>query len=105
MQILRKASFVSLITAWAFATLAQSPQPGVVKSEFIYETAPFPECHASTIAESKGTLVAAWFGGTKEKHPDVGIWLSRLENGKWTTPAEVANGVQSPETRYPTWNP
>jgi len=88
-----------------YATLAQSPAPGLIKSEFIFETAPFAECHASTIAESKGGLVAAWFGGTKEKNPDVGIWVSRLEHGKWTAPVEVANGVESPEKRYPTWNP
>lgn len=105
MQILRKVSLIALITALAFMTLAQSPAPSVVKSEFIYETAPFPECHASTIAESKGNLVAAWFGGTKEQHPDVGIWVSRLEDDKWTTPVEVANGVESPGKRYPTWNP
>src|SRR5262245_39991440 len=84
MRILRKVSFTLLITAMALATLAQAPDPGVIKSEFIYETAPFPECHASTIAESKVGLVAAWFGGTREKHPDVGIWVSRLEGGKWT---------------------
>jgi predicted neuraminidase len=83
---------------------AQDPQPGVVKSEFIFETAPFPECHASTIAETKGGLVAAWFGGTKEKNPDVGIWVSRFEQGRWTTPVEVANGVSN-DKRYPTWNP
>jgi hypothetical protein len=29
-------------------------------------------------------LFAAWFGGTEEKHPDVGIWVSRRENGRWT---------------------
>jgi predicted neuraminidase len=80
--------------------------PAALKSEFIYETAPFPECHASTIAETmSGGLVAAWFGGTKEKHPDVGIWVSRLEQGAWTTPVEVANGVESPSKRYSTWNP
>jgi predicted neuraminidase len=78
---------------------------GVVKSEFIFEQAPFPSCHASTIVESRGQLVAAWFGGTAERNPDVGIWLSRLENGAWTAPVEVANGVQSPSLRYPTWNP
>src|SRR5690554_3142053 len=67
---------------------SQPPQSGLLSSEFIYEEAPFPECHASTIVESRGTLIAAWFGGTREKHPDVGIWLSRLEGGKWTTPVE-----------------
>jgi predicted neuraminidase len=74
-------------------------------SEFIYETAPFPECHASTIAEPPGGLVAAWFGGTGEKNPDVGIWVSCQEDGKWAPPVEVANGVQSATTRYPCWNP
>src|SRR5262252_7980711 len=80
-------------------------QPGLVKSEFIYETAPFPQCHASTIAETKDGLVAAWFGGTRERAPDVGIWLSRNVEGRWTAPVEVANGVQSPTNRYPCWNP
>src|SRR2546427_137606 len=80
-------------------------QPGLMKSEFIYETAPFPECHASTIVETKSGLVAAWFGGTRERHPDVGIWLARHVSGGWTVPVEVANGVQSPTNRYPCWNP
>ncbi|MDX2030228.1 MAG: sialidase family protein [Blastocatellia bacterium] len=91
--------------ALAYSILAQSSAPGVIGSRFIYETAPFPECHASTIEESKTGLVAAWFGGTKEKHPDVGIWVSRFVSGQWTTPVEVANGVESPEKRHPTWNP
>lgn len=73
--------------------------------EFIYETAPFPQCHASTIVETKDGLVAAWFGGTRERNPDVGIWLSRHEVGKWTAPVEVANGVQTDGSRHPCWNP
>jgi len=79
--------------------------PGLLKSEFIYQTAPFPSCHASTIAETKAGLVAAWFGGTEEQHPDVGIWVSRHVNGAWTPPVEVANGVGFAATRFPTWNP
>lgn len=84
---------------------AKLSQPGLLKSEFIFETAPFPECHASTIVETESGLVAAWFGGTHERHPDVGIWLSRLVDGKWTAPMEFANGVQSATNRYPCWNP
>ena len=80
-------------------------QAGLVKSEFIYETAPFPSCHASTLAETKSGLVAAWFGGTHEKHPDVGIWISRQVAGQWTAPVEVANGVGFAANRLPTWNP
>jgi predicted neuraminidase len=78
----------------------------VLKSEFIYETAPYPACHASTIESTPTGLVAAWFGGTHEKHPDVGIWVSRHDGTKWLTPVEVANGVQADgKTRHPTWNP
>lgn len=79
--------------------------PGVVAAGFIYEKAPFPQCHASTIEETKDGLVAAWFGGTREKHPDVGVWVSRRIDGKWSTPVEVANGVQSESKRHPCWNP
>lgn len=76
-----------------------------ITSEFIYETAPFPSCHASTIEETPKGLIAAWFGGTEERNKDVGIWVSRKEKGTWTAPAEVANGIQNEKLRYPTWNP
>ena len=89
-----------------FAASAAAAEPAAVLSRgFIYENAPFPECHASTIVETPAGLVAAWFGGTKEKHPDVGIWVSRHEGIAWTVPAEVANGVQPDGTRHPSWNP
>lgn len=75
-------------------------------SEFIYTEAPYPSCHASTLADlADGTLAAAWFGGTHERHPDVGIWFARKLDGVWETPVEVANGVQDDGSRFPTWNP
>jgi predicted neuraminidase len=95
----------SLVLVLLFSV--QSPRAAdtaVVKSEFIFETAPFPQCHASTIVETAGGLVTAWFGGTREKNSDVGIWSSRLVNGQWTTPVEVATGIE-PALRYPCWNP
>jgi len=88
------------------AVVLNAAPPAPKKSQFIYETAPFPSCHASTLVEpNSGGLVAAWFGGTREKHPDVGIWVSRLEGNVWTTPLEVANGVQADGSRHPCWNP
>jgi len=88
------------------APAAEPGREGILRDEFIYETAPFPQCHASTIVQSRdGTLVAAWFGGTREKHADVGIWVSRFVDLHWTAPVEVANGVESAEQRYPCWNP
>jgi predicted neuraminidase len=87
------------------AVVSLSGQPGMVAQEFIFDSAPFASCHASTIAETKDGLVAAWFGGTREGHPDVGIWLSRRGNGRWTAPVEAVNGVQAATNRLPCWNP
>ena len=77
----------------------------VVLSEDIFAEAPSAQCHASTIAETDSALVAAWFGGTAEGDPDVGIWLSRREGEAWSAPVEVARGVNAAGTREPCWNP
>jgi alpha-L-rhamnosidase len=91
--------------------------PAIVKDEFLYNSAPFPEAHASTIVETKkGDLVVAYFGGTKERNPDVCIWVSRKPKGtaQWTAPKMAADGVFAktdnkhgdlPEGRYACWNP
>ncbi len=78
---------------------------GILLEEFIFEEVPFPSCHAATITETPQGLVAAWFGGTRERNPDVGIWVSRKVNDLWTTPTEVANGCVSDTLRQPCWNP
>ncbi len=93
-----------LLSAVSGPLVAQAPDKAIV-DEFVYTEAPFPSCHASTIADTPGGLVTAWFGGTHERHPDVEIWVSRRENDKWTSPVSVANGVQHSGKRYPCWNP
>jgi len=77
----------------------------VLKSEFLYDKAPFPEVHASTISETPAGLICAFFGGTEEKDDDVGIWTTRQVDGKWSDLVEVANGMQHKTLRYPCWNP
>jgi predicted neuraminidase len=83
---------------------AKAAPEGVMAAEFIFEQAPVPSCHASTIAETPAGLVAAWFGGTREGDNDVGIWLAPRVDGRWMPPVEVANGEQDGK-RYPCWNP
>eukprot|EP00899_Mesostigma_viride_P000786 jgi/Mesvir1/10708/Mv13794-RA.1 len=82
---------------------------GALSDEFVYTSPPpTPQCHAGTLAEAADrTIVASWFGGTHERHVDVGIWVSRLEPGKkvWSTPVEVANGAHMSHGRQPSWNP
>ena len=96
-----------LMLSYEQARSAPAPPPNspIVKSEFVFEHAPFPSAHASTIVETKEGLVAAWFGGTRERNPDVGIWVSYHDGKAWSAPVEVANGVQPDGTRHPCWNP
>lgn len=71
--------------------------PQVVVDEFLYKHADFPQCHSASIVETKkGDLIATYFGGTKERNPDVCIWVSRKLKGsqEWTKPQMVADGVE-----------
>lgn len=79
--------------------------PAIVDSGFVFDPAPHPQCHASTLEETEQGLVAAWFGGTREGNPDVGIWLSRRLDGQWTAPVEVANGAETEDPRVNCLNP
>ncbi len=79
---------------------------GILAREFIVDQPPFPESHASTLVETGDGVAAAWFGGTRERHPDVCIWFSRFDGSRWSAPAKVADGVEPDgKTRYPCWNP
>jgi predicted neuraminidase len=68
---------------------------------FIFEKAPFPSCHASTLVELEpGKLMAAWFGGKSEGAKDVQIWASTFDGKKW---GELS--VVGTEPGQPCWNP
>jgi predicted neuraminidase len=84
---------------------AKTHASAIIKSEFIYEQAPFLSAHASSIVETGHAIVAAWFGGTAEGNADVGIWLSRCDGTSWSAPTEIANGVEPDGKQYPCWNP
>ncbi|HKI73311.1 MAG TPA: sialidase family protein [Pseudomonadales bacterium] len=67
-------------------------------------TAPTPSCHASTIAECDGKLVAAWFGGEHERHPQVTIWFAERDGEAWSKPRQIAEGGE-PDNPVACWNP
>ncbi len=94
-----------LLLAFAAVAYGQDAPAAVVKAEFLFESAPFASCHASTVVETPSGLVAAWFGGTREGAPDVGVWLSRQVDGRWTVPVEVANGAETETPRAHCINP
>ncbi len=87
--------------------LVDSTNSAYLRGELIYslDNRPAPQSHASTIVETPDGMVAAFFAGTHEGNNDVGIWISRLVDGKWTRAQEAANGIQSDTLRYPCWNP
>ncbi|HXH21211.1 MAG TPA: sialidase family protein [Dehalococcoidia bacterium] len=68
---------------------------------FIFESAPFASCHASTIVETApGEFLAAWFGGSGEGAADVAIWGASFSGGRWSPPEVLAD-----EPEAPCWNP
>jgi predicted neuraminidase len=73
-----------------------------VRKKFVFGDArPFAQCHASTLVRTDdGKFLVAWFGGTREKHDDVGIWLSKGTPDQWTAPVQVAKLREEPH-----WNP
>lgn len=98
-------SLLSLLLA--SGVMASAQIDAILSREIMNPDAPYRECHASTIVQTTdGSLVASWFGGTKERNPDVGIWVARHEGGRWLPAVEVAKGVQADgSARQPTWNP
>ncbi|NMB49364.1 MAG: sialidase, partial [Bacteroidales bacterium] len=78
----------------------------IFSAGFIFEKAPFPECHASTIVETEDSFLAAWFGGTREGDKDVCIYTSAKEDeDRWGIPVKVADGIVNDTLQYPCWNP
>lgn len=104
---------VLVVVAAGLSRAADLPPAGTpgegawLSAELVFALAdkPTPQCHASTIAETPNGLVAAWFGGTREKNPDVGIWVTRHDGKLWSEPVEVADGSEGEDQEYACWNP
>lgn len=104
--MIKKFALLIVFALSVFCARSQEISASIVDSGFIYQKEPYPSCHASTIVETPEGYVAAWFGGTYEKYPDVCIYSARFVDGKWTTPEKVADGVEPKYlTKNPCWNP
>lgn len=98
--------FSALVYAQVQEPTKELPEIILLKNEFIFDEAPFLQCHAPTIVALKnGSFMASWFAGTHERHPDVAIYTSTLTNNSWTTPSKIATGMENDSIHYPTWNP
>lgn len=99
--------FVAIIMSallFSFEEYNPAARRGIIplgKRQVLGPERPFLQGHASTIAKAEGDkYIVAWFGGTHEKHDDVGIWLSKGNAKGWTAPVEVAKIREEPH-----WNP
>lgn len=77
-----------------------------VEQGFVFgDGQPFPDCHASSVAptgDGDGAYMAVWFGGTHERHDDVGIWGARRhgKGDEWSAPECLAKVKDEAH-----WNP
>lgn len=86
---------------------------GIEADEYLFTDAPFPSCHAASLAElENGDLLCTFFGGTREAHPDVCIWTCRkrrLSDGTWeegwSVPEVVQDGLLSDEPHIAAYVP
>jgi predicted neuraminidase len=98
--------FIVLLALVSCQTLRIPKSCDIKVSENIFETAPFDQCHASTLIELQdGSLMASWFAGSYEGSKDVAIWASVKKGNSWTSPVPVANGKANDSLQYPCWNP
>jgi predicted neuraminidase len=52
-------------------SVAKAQNVRIIQSMYVFETAPFAACHASTMVDlGKGKMMAAWFGGKHEGSKD-----------------------------------
>ena len=106
--MIKKILVLLLLAAGVSCTVRKSIEEvsvQMISSAFIYDTDIIPSCHASTLVETGNGLLAAWFGGSYESHPDVSIYCASFDGSAWSAPARVADGVVSDSLRYPCWNP
>lgn len=80
-----------------------APRAGKSTGEFLFPPTDAGECHASTLTElPDGTLLAAWFAGSKEGCRDVRIYWTRRrpDDDCWSVPRRIPSVEHAPH-----WNP
>ena len=73
----------------------------IIDDEFVYDHSIYPETHSASIVELRdGTLLTTYFGGTKERNPDVCIYTQRKTGEQWEAPVIAADGVFAHDDKY-----
>ena len=95
-----------VLAVWiASGGLARAEPAGVTASEFVFERAPFPSCHASTIAETPGRPGRRLVRRHATRGPRRRHLVSPARRRALVGPVEVADGEQADGRAFPCWNP
>lgn len=82
------------------------PHAAVLGQYVIDSAADYAQAHSSSLTETAdGRLLATWFAGTHERHPDVKIYVAEFDGSQWSAGRVVATGEQADGSQLPTWNP
>ncbi|WP_270087930.1 sialidase family protein [Sphingobacterium sp. SYP-B4668] len=102
MRVFLFPAIVFLLTVFSSCQHEEVNHTSIEKASFVLpDNRPFEQAHASTLVSlGNDEFLVAWFGGTKEKHNDVGIWLTKGDGDSWSFPKEVAKIREVPH-----WNP
>ena len=94
------AHILLLLATFAINSRAEviDPHGVVLEHGTLYGQGLIPSCHASTIVQLPcGDMLAAYFAGTYEGHPDVCIYMSRRRAGhtEWDRPQLLVSGIRT----------
>lgn len=97
-----KSNILTLLVAMVLVACAPkvpevpASKKAIVLEELVFENQLTRDCHASSLMElENGDLLCTWFGGTRESHPDVQIWLARKPiGGVWSEPMAITKAEE-----------
>lgn len=83
----------------------KSPRfPGLLEETFLFTEGRFVQITGTTLCPTTRGLVAAW-AGQKTQQNEARIWSSYHDGSAWTSPQQVATGIQHATLVYDCWNP
>lgn len=92
---------MSVFCLCAVSADTSDPYGIILQQGKLYGEGIIPSCHATTVVElPNGDMLAAYFAGTNEGHPDCNIYISRLRSGNssWDLPQVAVSGIRTSYT-------
>lgn len=78
---------------------------GIVDENYVCSSPVTPENSEPSIISTGERIIVVWSGGTDKMYPDASIWLSKLEEGVWSSPVKIAGGAVDDSLKFPCSHP